>query len=225
MSILDTAVPFSAHLLSQPEDELQRLATALKFRHSLADEFSVHLKRNAGKSQSISWEMLCSPSTVATLFGWPGLPAPLRKLKAAGHHRISHVVTQTVVRMPQLRKELLILTVDGPAPLLGFLGKHISIYMSIYIALSLSLHSPAALPLAGRTFGYYPIVDLHHRGGGFQNQNYVCVEDAGDTISFSYDLTTHTLFVKARVHKIHRLPAEAQAPTTGLSPPGKKTRL
>jgi hypothetical protein len=56
-------------MLTQPEDELERLSSAFRFHHRIADEFSSALKKNAGKALSVSFDMHASPMLVGTLFG------------------------------------------------------------------------------------------------------------------------------------------------------------
>ncbi|KAJ1438167.1 hypothetical protein B484DRAFT_444791, partial [Ochromonadaceae sp. CCMP2298] len=119
--VLDPAHPSVVQQLLVREDGLEQLSTAWKFRHALADEFAAGLRKNAGKVNSMSFDMLCSPQGVATLFGWPGLPPPSRKAIGAGNNRVSYLVTDTVIRKPTLRKELVVLKLDDPDLLVGFL--------------------------------------------------------------------------------------------------------
>jgi hypothetical protein len=45
-------------------------------------------------------------------------------------------------------------------------------------------------------------VDIHHRSGGFADKKYAAIADHKDALSFSYDLSTDTLLVKAKVDKV-----------------------
>jgi hypothetical protein len=122
-TLLGPAAQFIVSHLMQAEDALQQLASGLIFRHNLADGFDTQLKKNAGKAQTLSFALQASPMSVGTLFGWPGLPAPVFQAKGAGHNRISPVFTDKVVRSPALPKELVVMKLDSPVPLVGLLGK------------------------------------------------------------------------------------------------------
>ncbi|KAJ1421388.1 hypothetical protein B484DRAFT_399488, partial [Ochromonadaceae sp. CCMP2298] len=96
-SVLTAAAPIS------------RLASSLRFRHALANEFSGSLRKCAGKQGSISFEMRASPADTACLFGWPGGPtASLKVSSTAGAHRISYLITEDQILKPCSKKETLL---------------------------------------------------------------------------------------------------------------------
>ncbi|KAJ1428030.1 hypothetical protein B484DRAFT_396991 [Ochromonadaceae sp. CCMP2298] len=107
-SVLADAVPISVGVLLAPAGPLEGLASSLRFRHALADEFSGALRKCAGKQASISFEMRASPADFACLFGWPGGPtASLKTSSTAGSHRISYLVTEDQMLKPCIKKETL----------------------------------------------------------------------------------------------------------------------
>ncbi|KAJ1419571.1 hypothetical protein B484DRAFT_400152 [Ochromonadaceae sp. CCMP2298] len=171
-SIAESVGLFSVALLRAPPDQNQRLADALSFRHALAGEFAVCLRKNAGKGRHITFEMRASPLEAAVLFGWPGVPPATVKTRAAGSNRISFLVTAETILKPAIPKELLIFKLDDPLPL---------------------------APLLGSAYSYYPVVDMNYRSGGFSGQNYAAIMAEVDCIVASYDLSTYTLFVRSKV--------------------------
>jgi len=112
------------------------------------------------------------PKHAALLFGWCGKELVGVKDRSAGCSRLLYIVTENAIFSTGLKKELLIQEVDQPKTFNGFLGT---------------------------TFSYYPLVDLHYRSGGFRNQRFAAIMPGESTIVFSYDLTSETLFVKAKV--------------------------
>jgi hypothetical protein len=121
------AAAFHVGLLAAPTGAIEQVAAMLRFRNAMADEFSGLLRKSQGKTNSISFDMRVTPAEVEHLYSWPEVqavcPRVVVSLRAAGHHRISYVVTDTTIQTPTLIKELLEVILPCPDPLFGFLGK------------------------------------------------------------------------------------------------------
>jgi hypothetical protein len=113
-SIAELPGPLTVSLLLQAPSQNQRLLDALRFRHTLADEFAMALRKNAGKSPSLTFELRASVLEVAVLFGWPGLPEVAVKTRGNGNNRLSYVVTADTIVKAALPKELLVLKLNHP---------------------------------------------------------------------------------------------------------------
>ncbi|KAJ1394377.1 hypothetical protein B484DRAFT_273229, partial [Ochromonadaceae sp. CCMP2298] len=189
---------------NRPVDALYGL---FKFRAALADQFSSALRKNAGKSGSLSFDVRCSPQEAASLFRWPAVQAATAPTLSAGKesNRVSYLVTASTIFTPAVLKNLVVLKLDDPTLLAEFLG---------------------------RTYRYFPICDLNYRTGGFTDLKFACLVAEPGTLTFSYDLSSDTLFVKAKVEKLSQeqagalppSPAEGSSPAAsdGSTPPPKK---
>jgi hypothetical protein len=68
-------------------------------------------------------------------------------------------------------------------------------------------------------------VDLNYRAGGFTNKKYAAIAAGKDSITIRYCITTHTLYVKARVHKVTQMEAVGESDAGSTSPMQKKRKV
>jgi len=195
-ALLGASPQETLRLLAAPSDPVESQTARLRFRHVLADAFASTLRTCAGKKTAVSFDLPVAPSHAAFLFGWPaeraGGPLPCFKIKAGSGHRLSFVVHDEAIYSPALVKEQVVLSISNPAVLCGLLG---------------------------RSWSYYPIVDLAYRSGGFQDQNYCAVVVGAGALTFSYDITNGLLFVRAKVAKVSREQAIGGGNHSGAASP------
>jgi hypothetical protein len=118
---------------NRPVDALYGL---FKFRAALADQFSSALRKNAGKSGSLSFDVRCSPQEAASLFRWPAVQAATAPTLSAGKesNRVSYLVTASTIFTPAVLKNPVVLKLDDPTLLAEFMGTPLCLlhYTALY---------------------------------------------------------------------------------------------
>ena len=110
--------------LAQANDASETLANLMKFRHVLADLFSSALRKNAGKSLTIGFEVRVSTEDMCGLFDWPGFPTSSAQLSdGKTSHRVSYIVKEEAVHTPMVVKDVINVSIADPTILESFLGK------------------------------------------------------------------------------------------------------
>ncbi|KAJ1382140.1 hypothetical protein B484DRAFT_411535 [Ochromonadaceae sp. CCMP2298] len=178
---------FDVACLLEPCGAHDRLYSQYKFRCALADAFSSELCKNANKTASVSFELRVAPQDVAVLFGWPALlsQTAAKVQEGAAANRMSFICCEDMMRTPALMKDLVSLSVPDSSLLSGLLGT---------------------------TYRYFVLADSHHRYGGFSALKYTAILPTGAApLTFAYDLTTDTLFVRAKVQKVSRAVAVGES--------------
>ncbi|KAJ1406788.1 chromatin assembly factor 1 subunit A-domain-containing protein [Ochromonadaceae sp. CCMP2298] len=184
-----------ADLLSEPDNSVlgetngpvDALFCCFKFRASLADQFSKEPRKNAGLMCSMAFDLRCSSQEASALLSWPGLlPGSLTSLsQGAEVNRVSFIVTESTILTPAVVKNLVVLKVHDPRQLHGFLGD---------------------------SFRYFPICEhtlRNYRAGGFSDMQFACIASEPGALIFSFDLSSDTMFVTAKVEKLSREQAGA----------------
>jgi hypothetical protein len=118
-------IPFCLDMLTARDCAQDELLSVFKFRHALADEVASALRKNAGKAASITLELRTSPQLLGALFAWLPAATSAKVTRSVGKssNRVSFLVTESSIHTPSLLKDLVVLAVDEPAVLRGFLGK------------------------------------------------------------------------------------------------------
>jgi hypothetical protein len=101
-----------AAVLLAPPGPIELVASAIKFRHALADEIAGTLKRNGPKNASISFEMRVSAQDFSVLCSYGPVLAAADSIKLkpnGGFHKISYVVYPESVYTNTQAKELIVM--------------------------------------------------------------------------------------------------------------------
>jgi hypothetical protein len=91
---------------------------------------------------------------------------------------------------------------------LSYLVIHLYYYIQYGYANLLSIYF-SSCRIAGTSWSVHPICGMHYRSGGLSEFRYAIIPTVEGAIVFSYDLTTETLCLRAKVQVVSHADATA----------------